>query len=86
MFCDVRIGFQHARAQIQNPSPVSPKGEKPFAPKTNIGLEIQQPRQPGKEDNSMPSPLGEGQTDMPINYLHQGEVRPRSTHPTARTG
>ncbi len=24
----------------------------------------------------MPSPLGEGQTDMPINHHHLGEVKP----------
>ena len=27
-----------------------------------------------KEVNSLPSPFGEGQTDMPINHVHLGEV------------
>ena len=31
---------------------------------------------PRKGLNPMPSPLGEGQTDMPINHLHLGEVHP----------
>jgi len=28
-----------------------------------------------KADNKMPSPLGKGQADMPINCLNQGEIQ-----------
>jgi hypothetical protein len=39
-----------------------------------IDLDIQQPHQPRTETDSMPSPKGEGQTDMPINRHNRGEV------------
>ncbi|MEP7137757.1 MAG: hypothetical protein ABI904_22760 [Chloroflexota bacterium] len=44
--------------------------------KLDIGLENQQLYQRRKADNILPAPLGEGQTDMPIIRLNQGEVPP----------
>jgi len=40
----------------------------------NIDLEIRHHPSPRNGLVTMPSPLGEGQTDMPINCLNQGEV------------
>lgn len=36
-----------------------------------------------KEVNKMPSPVGEGQTDTPINHAYLGEVPP-TLHPQPR--
>ena len=55
-------------------SPVSPKGEKPRPFSNKIILGNSTRLQCRKEGNKMPSPLGEGQTDMPINHDHLGEV------------
>jgi len=57
-----------------NPSPVSPKGERLRHPRTEPRLGNPTRHRRRKEVNSMPSPLGEGQTDMPINLANQGEV------------
>jgi len=54
------------------------EGEKPHAPQTNTDLETQYVYQPRKEVNLIPSPFGEGSTDMPIDHHPQGEV-PRQT-------
>ena len=45
-----------------------------MAPETTIILETQYAYQRRKEADPMPSPLGEGQTDTPINRHNQGEV------------
>jgi len=55
-------------------SPVSPKGEKPRPLEMGLCLGNSTCRQRRKEVNSVPSPLGEGQTDMPINRRYLGEV------------
>lgn len=47
-----------------DPSPLSPKGEKLVRHRTRT------------KAVTIPSPLGEGQTDMPINQADQGEVQP----------
>jgi len=57
--------------KAKNPSPVSPKGEKPNYPQPNIDLENRHNHQRRKEVKSMPSPNREGQTDMPINGHNQ---------------
>jgi hypothetical protein len=63
--------FQQGISKI-NPSPVSPSGEKLFAPITNIDLEIQQTHHIEKQTTKCPPPLGyvpvrvTGQTDTPI--------------------
>jgi len=57
----------------QNPSPVSPKGrskrllKQALLWKPNLLVDR-------IEANHMPSPLGEGQTDTPINRHNRGEV------------
>jgi hypothetical protein len=58
----------------QNPSPVSPGGER-LKPSSHEILTCT-PTHPSrrKEIDTIPSPLGEGQTDTPINHLNQGEV------------
>jgi len=35
---------------------------------------IQQPHQPGKETDTIPSPKGEGIVTTPVNWPNQGEV------------
>jgi hypothetical protein len=39
-----------------------------------VDLQNHHPHQRRKETDSMPSPFGEGQTDMPINRHNRGEV------------
>jgi len=58
------------------PLPSPPRGRSQCPLKQIIDLEIQQPHQPRKEFATIPSPLGEGQTDMPIAQANQGEVQP----------
>jgi len=65
---------------IKTPLPSPQMGRSHLLLKQNVDLENRHDHHPKKEVNSLPSPLGEGQTDMPINYLNQGEVRPRSNH------
>jgi len=47
----------------------------------NIDLETQQPHHTEKDSSPCPLPVGEGQTDMPINRHNQGEV---ALHPQPR--
>ena len=61
------------------------RGAKTFLKQT-IDLEIQPPHQPRKETDSMPSPFGEGQTDMPINRPNQGEVADQTPLPSPPRG
>jgi len=58
----------------QTPLPSPPRGRSQNLPETELDLETQHAYQRRKEVNSMPSPFGEGQTDMPINHHHLGEV------------
>ena len=51
-------------------------GEAKTLLKPNIDLENQHAHQPRKEIVPVPSPVGEGQTDTPINHYPLGEVLP----------
>ena len=62
-----------------NPSPVSPKGEKPRHPQIKHWLGNSTRHQLRKGFNSMPSPFRRGQTDTPINRLALGEVQQKNT-------
>jgi len=58
-------------------------------PETKIALEIRLAHQPRKETDSVPSPLGDGQTDTPIAHTHQGEVPtvpPKNRHHRGEVG
>jgi hypothetical protein len=49
-------------------------GEAKTILKLRLLLETQHAIRRRKEANSIPSPFGEGQMDMPINLANQGEV------------
>ncbi len=59
---------------MKTPLPSPLKGRSPNPHQPNHNLEIQLAHQSRKEIVSIPSPLGEGQSDMPINHHNQGEV------------
>jgi hypothetical protein len=59
----------------------SPKGEKPVPAETEPTFGNSTTPSHRKGLVTMPSPLGEGQTDMPINHAHLGEV---ALHPQPR--
>jgi len=64
---------RHNRGEGETPLPSPPRGRRYVLLKPIIDLENQHAYQPRKEVNKMPSPLGEGQTDMPINRHNRGE-------------
>ncbi len=58
--------------QIPLPSPPRGRSQSLLETKPCLGSPTRQSDR--KETNSIPSPLGEGQTDTPINHAYQGEV------------
>jgi len=58
----------------KTPLPSPPRGRSYLLIKPIIELEKHPPHQPRTEADFMPSPLGEGQTDKPINRHNRGEV------------
>ena len=61
-------------SRLPNPKGRFAGGRSQSPLKPNIDLETQPAHEHRKEVNSMPSPFGEGQTDMPINHHPLGEV------------